>query len=409
MLLPSPTFPPTPPAATRLFLAGDLAIGRGIDQILQNSAPPDLYEGWATDARQYVSLATAAHGPLPVRPPVPPAYPWGEALLPALDAAGVDVRLANLETALTTGGEPDGAKGIHYRAHPLNAAVCAAARLDCVSLANNHALDWGRAGGAETVAPLAGVGVRCVGAGVGPAAAAAPVTLPPRRPGAASAVVGAACDASSGVPEHWAAEGRFGVNLVPLTAAGGRAAAAPVVAAAKAEATAGRPTIAVLSMHTGGNWGYPIPPSQAAFTRAAAGAGVDVVVCHSSHHPKGFELLDTGGNGRALILHGVGDLLSDYEGIKHPASGPHEGMRDDLNLAWVVDVVPGGGGARRAQRAAVVGLSAAPFRLRHLRLEAASLEEGRWICGVLDREARALGGGGVSLDERAGVLVAHVG
>lgn len=45
-----------------LFLCGDVMIGRGIDQILPQSCRPHLYEGYVTDARQYVCLAEAATG-----------------------------------------------------------------------------------------------------------------------------------------------------------------------------------------------------------------------------------------------------------------------------------------------------------------------------------------------------------
>ncbi len=41
----------------QLFLCGDVMTGRGIDQILPFSSSPEIYEGWATDAREYVELA----------------------------------------------------------------------------------------------------------------------------------------------------------------------------------------------------------------------------------------------------------------------------------------------------------------------------------------------------------------
>jgi poly-gamma-glutamate capsule biosynthesis protein CapA/YwtB (metallophosphatase superfamily) len=40
-------------------------------------------------------------------------------------------------------------------------------------------------------------------------------------------------------------------------------------------------------------------------------AGADVVAGHSSHHMKGFEVY----KGK-LVVYGLGDLISDYEGIR---------------------------------------------------------------------------------------------
>ena len=83
--------------ALRLLLAGDVMTGRGIDQVLPHPAPPRLLESWVRDAGEYVRLAEEANGPIPRR--VAPAYVWGDALA-VLRAA--DVRIANLETAVTT-------------------------------------------------------------------------------------------------------------------------------------------------------------------------------------------------------------------------------------------------------------------------------------------------------------------
>ncbi len=49
----------------RVFLCGDVMTGRGIDQILKHPAPPELFESYEKDARDYVTLAKAPHGPIP--------------------------------------------------------------------------------------------------------------------------------------------------------------------------------------------------------------------------------------------------------------------------------------------------------------------------------------------------------
>ncbi|MGY5100921.1 CapA family protein, partial [Streptomyces sp. 900105245] len=148
-----------------LFLAGDVMLGRGVDQILAHPADPALREDWVHDARDYVALAEAASGPIPR--PVDPAWPWGEAL-PALDRAAPDVRVLNLETAVTADGDFAPGKGVHYRMNPANLPCLAVARPDVCTLANNHVLDFGTRGLADTLDSLTAAGLRTAGAGPDP-------------------------------------------------------------------------------------------------------------------------------------------------------------------------------------------------------------------------------------------------
>src|SRR6266849_1810030 len=69
---------PEPPPVIRLFLCGDVMIGRGIDQVLAHPCDPALHEGYAHSATDYVRLAEAANGPIPR--PADPWYVWGAAL-----------------------------------------------------------------------------------------------------------------------------------------------------------------------------------------------------------------------------------------------------------------------------------------------------------------------------------------
>src|SRR5438105_554026 len=72
----------------------------------------------------------------------PPARIWGD-VLPLLLA--VDVRLANLECVISTSGQEwhPQTKAFHFRASPKAIDFLKAARIDCVTLANNHVLDYG--------------------------------------------------------------------------------------------------------------------------------------------------------------------------------------------------------------------------------------------------------------------------
>jgi len=123
----------------RLFLCGDVMTGRGIDQALPNPVNPVLYEPCVRDAREYVALAEKAHGSISC--PLSFDYIWDDALA-ELDRAGVDFRIVNLETAITSAETPWPDKGINYRMHPQNIGCLSAARIDACALANNHVLDW---------------------------------------------------------------------------------------------------------------------------------------------------------------------------------------------------------------------------------------------------------------------------
>ncbi len=127
----------------RLFLCGDVMTGRGIDQALPHPVDPVLYEPYVRDAGEYVELAEKAHGAF--QRPVTFDYIWGETVQ-ELDRADVDLRIINLETAITSAETQWPGKGIHYRMHPLNIGCLSAARINGCALANNHVLDWGYEG-----------------------------------------------------------------------------------------------------------------------------------------------------------------------------------------------------------------------------------------------------------------------
>lgn len=79
--------------------------------------------------------------------------------------AGADIGFVNLETALTTGGERFPGKGIWFRSDPTFAGRLHDAGINVVSLANNHALDYGREAFAATLDVLYAAGVAVSGGG----------------------------------------------------------------------------------------------------------------------------------------------------------------------------------------------------------------------------------------------------
>lgn len=84
-----------------------------------------------------------------------------------------DFAMVNLESAITGRGTPE-PKGFHFRAPPTAYQALHSAGVDLVSLANNHALDYGRVGLADTLAAARQARMPYVGAGRDAAEANAP-------------------------------------------------------------------------------------------------------------------------------------------------------------------------------------------------------------------------------------------
>ncbi|PMR71394.1 CapA family protein [Halomonas heilongjiangensis] len=369
-------FPRRDVTDTTLWLTGDVMTGRGIDQILPHPGDPRLFESYMTSAIGYVSLAERATGPIPR--PQDFSYIWGDAL-EELDRLAPDLRLVNLETAVTTSDDAE-PKGINYRMHPANLPVLGAAGVEGCVLANNHVLDWGPDGLVETLEVLEGAGLRTVGAGRRRAEALAPVPFDVAGGRVWLQALGAP---SSGIPRAWAAtDERPGIHLLPELTAEAVGAIAAEIARRREPGD-----LAVVSLHWGGNWGYEIPRAHRRFAhRLVDEAGVDLVWGHSSHHPLGIEV-----HRGKLILYGCGDLINDYEGI----SG-HEGFRSDLVLLYSPTLGLAGG---RLARLVLV-----PMRLRHFRLNRATPDEAQWLCRMLNREGRRFGTG-VRLDAQGRLVL----
>jgi poly-gamma-glutamate synthesis protein (capsule biosynthesis protein) len=339
-------------------------LGRGVDQILPHPGDPTLRERYVDDARTYVRLAETVNGPIPR--PVDDTWPWGDARY-ALDAAAPDVRVVNLETSITRSDDFAPDKGVHYRMNPANVACLAAIRPDVCVLANNHVLDFGRHGLAETLDTLAGAGLRAAGAGPDAARARHPavVTLDDRR----RVLVFSFGTPSSGIPTSWAATAdQPGVDLVPDLFS---ARAGEITQRVRQVKRPG--DIVVASIHWGTNWGYDVSGDQIRFAHGLVDGGVDVVHGHSSHHPRPIEVY----RGK-LILYGCGDLVDDYEGI----SG-YEPYRDDLRLLYLASVDPDGG--------ALLSLRMVPVQAHRMRLRPASAADTRWVQATLSRISGDLG------------------
>ncbi|HLQ21709.1 MAG TPA: CapA family protein [Gemmatimonadales bacterium] len=299
-----------------VFLCGDVMTGRGVDQILRHPGRPAIHERYVRDARRYVELAEWLNGPIPRA--VDDTYIWGDAL-DELTRAAPQARVVNLESAVTQSDDV-WPKWINYRMHPANVGCLTAAQLDVCVLANNHVLDYGYAGLAETLDTLANAGIQVAGSGRDQEEAGRPARV--RLADGRDLVVFGVGSDTAGIPASWAAGVcRPGVAFLGDFSETTAAAIVKRVSAAK------RPgDIAAVSIHWGSNWGYTVPAEQVRFARWLVEGGVDLVHGHSSHHPRPIEVYRD-----RLILYGCGDFITDYEGI----SGGEQ-YRGDLVLMYFV-------------------------------------------------------------------------
>jgi poly-gamma-glutamate synthesis protein (capsule biosynthesis protein) len=284
-----------------LALAGDTMLGRKVAERLRHTPPSALF------SPELVELVDSTDG-----------------------------LLVNLECCISTRGLPWPGRAFHFRAPPEAVEALAAVGTRCVSLANNHALDFGVEALTDTIEHLEAAGIAVAGAGHdehearGPAsfdAGGLPVTVvafadhpdeyaaTPRRPGTAYAPLGA------GVPD-WLIS-----TVTSSTVAPG-----PLV----------------VSPH----WGPNMTTGPASYIRAAAdelvAAGASLVAGHSAHVFHGA---------RDRVLYDLGDFIDDY------ATDPY--LRNDLGVLWLVTF----------DGRAVVGIEAVPLHLDYCRTELARGED----------------------------------
>src|SRR5829696_8791503 len=123
----------------RIGLLGDVMLGRGVAEALASTPGEEL---WSEELRE---------------------------LTGACDAV-----VCNLECCISERGAPTGAirgKPFFFRAPPRALEALGAIGVRAVSLANNHALDYGKEALADTSTHLEAAGIVAVGAGAGRAAA----------------------------------------------------------------------------------------------------------------------------------------------------------------------------------------------------------------------------------------------
>ncbi len=348
-----------------MFLCGDVMTGRGIDQVLPHPSDPHLHEPYVRDAGRYVYIAEEANGPIPR--PVDLPYIWGDALS-ELQQAAPDARIINLETSVTKSDDYWRGKGINYRMNPDNVPCITTAGIDICTLANNHVLDWGYAGLAETLQTLRKAGVKSAGAGGNLEEAEAPAIIEVQGKG--RVIVFSFGSEVSGIPSSWAAAtDRAGVNLLPDLSGQTVHHLARKIREVKQPGD-----IVVASIHWGENWWYRIPREQTDFARMLIDeAGADIIHGHSSHHVKGIEVYRD-----KPIIYGCGDFINDYEGI-----GGYESFRGDLSLMYFVRMDPSNG--------RLAGLRMIPTQMKKFRVNRSSRADAQWLRNTLNREGKTFG------------------
>ncbi|MGK5632452.1 CapA family protein [Streptomyces sp. URMC 123] len=286
--------------------------------------------------------------------------------------AGSDLCVLNLECCVSDRGEPwpDPGKPFFFRAPPAAGGVLAELGVDCVTLANNHALDYGYDALLDTRAYLARAGVRAVGAGADLAEAREFAVL--EAGGLRLAVVGV-----TDHPEDFAARAtRPGVAWADLGRGVPRWLTALVRRAAE-EADA-----VLVTPHWGPNMTTRPPHHVVEAAAALRAAGATLVAGHSAHvfHGAGDH-----------VLYDMGDFVDDY--------AVDRWLRNDLGLLFRVtleDLEGSGTGW------APVRLEALPLFLDYCRTTVARGDDWEW---VRDRFSRACAERGTAVTVRGERLV----
>lgn len=246
---------------------------------------------------------------------VRPEALWGD-VLPIM--LGADCRLINLECVISDQGEEwyPATKEFHFRASPRALAFLQAAKVNVVTLANNHVLDYGPAALLDCLHLLDQVGMARTGAGATLEEALVPALL--RWPQGCAAVL----SLTDNEPAWEATRTKPGVNYVSYANRGlvepYRSRMAQALSRARRQAD-----LVIVSAHIGPNWGTPSRAMQA-LAHDLIDMGADIYWGHSNHAPQGIELY----KGR-VILYSTGDFVDDY--------WVDQGERNDLSFLFMLE------------------------------------------------------------------------
>ncbi|HCT81006.1 MAG TPA: hypothetical protein DGG94_12080 [Micromonosporaceae bacterium] len=219
--------------------------------------------------------------------------------------ARADLSFINLETAVTDRGTPE-PKQFLFRAPATAYAAVKAAGIDAVSIANNHALDYGLVGLADTLEHAKAAGVPALGGGAAPDA-----YRPWIRDVAGTRIAVVALSHVNELWQRWeATDTRPGLAMLRN----------PMRALAAVKAARAQADVVVVMLH----WGPEYQECPNAELKRLAGelieAGADLLVGGHQHL-----LLGAGWLGRAYVAYGMGNFLW----------WRNDAMSNDTGVLWV--------------------------------------------------------------------------
>ena len=235
-----------------------------------------------------------------------PRQPWSHPRSVAV-LGEADLVLLNLECCISERGRPWPAPGkpFFFRAPPRAVELLVLLGTDCVTLANNHALDYGLDALADTLDHLAAAGIAAVGAGPDLAQARRPACWPPAGSGRG--------------PGGYRPPARL--RRRPRPPRGRLRRPRPSGARLAAGRRSGQADAEVMLVTP--HWGPNMTTAPVRHVRRAATAlveaGATLVAGHSAHVPHGVA---------GPVLYDLGDFLDDYR------VDPR--LRNDLGLLFLV-------------------------------------------------------------------------
>ncbi len=228
-------------------------------------------------------------------------YPFAK-VAPLLQ--GADITVGNMESALGDVGTP-AIKSYPFRAPPVAAQALALGGFDVVSLANNHAMDYGPEALLQALGLLDTQGVATIGAGANFDKAHAPYLT--QVNGLSLAFLGyvnVPVEATGFDTAVWTA-----TETTPGLAWG-----YPDVIAADVTAVRPQADLVIVVLHSGYEYIEEPSEQQMAAAHAAIDAGADLVIGHHAHILQGIEYYNDG-----VIVYGLGNFAFEIDGAPETA------------------------------------------------------------------------------------------
>jgi poly-gamma-glutamate synthesis protein (capsule biosynthesis protein) len=207
--------------------------------------------------------------------------------------SGVDLAMVNLETAITDRGDPVAGKAYHFRSSAESFIALKAAGVDVVNMANNHALDYGPVGMADTFDAIAASKLPVVGIGHDASEAYRPYQTVIK--GQRIAIFGAVDWLEPALVPQWSATETqpglaFSIDRTRLVAA----------------VTETRPVVDTLVtfLHWGTEETHCASAEQQRLAQSLLAAGADIIVGSHAHRVFG-----AGRVGTSLVAYGLGNFV----------------------------------------------------------------------------------------------------